>query len=121
MNSVLLGYIPIFLFIAIAFAFPIVTLLVAKLVRPNTGGEGKLTPYECGVDPDSDARKRYAIRYYVVAILFVIFDVETVFLFPWAVAHNALPAFFAVQGIIFILLLAEGLIYVWRKGALEWV
>src|SRR5512147_1770891 len=82
MNSSLLGYIPILLFIAIAFAFPIVTLLVAKLVRPNTGGVGKLTPYECGVDPDSDARKRYAIRYYVVAILFVIFDVETVFLFP---------------------------------------
>ena len=66
------NYIPIFLFVAIAFAVPIVTLLVAKLVRPNTGGEGKLTPYECGVDPDSDARKRYAIRYYVVAILFVI-------------------------------------------------
>ena len=87
------GYIPIFLFIAIAFAFPIVTLLVAKLVRPNTGGEGKLTPYECGVDPDSDARKRYAIRYYVVAILFVIFDVETVFLFPWAIIYKQLALF----------------------------
>src|SRR5213083_44823 len=70
MNS-LVGYIPVFLFIALAFAFPIVTLLVAKLVRPHTGGRGKLMPYECGVDPDSDARQRYAIRYYVVAILIV--------------------------------------------------
>ena len=61
-DSVLNNYIPILLFIAVAFAFPIVTLLVAKLIRPHTGGVGKLSPYECGVDPDSDARKRYAIR-----------------------------------------------------------
>src|SRR3989442_275555 len=92
MNS-LVGYIPIFLFIALAFAFPIVTLLVAKLVRPHTGGRGKLMPYECGVDPDSDARQRYAIRYYVVAILFVIFDVEPIFLFPWAIIYKQPPLF----------------------------
>ena len=83
------GYIPIFLFMGLAFVFPIVTLLVARLVRPQTGGEGKLAPYECGVDPDSDARQRYAIRYYVVAILFVIFDVETDF--PVPVGHHLQP------------------------------
>src|SRR5678815_922655 len=119
MNS-LLGYIPIFLFIAIAFAFPIVTLFVAKLVRPHTGGEGKLTPYECGVDPDSDARKRYAIRYYVVAILFVIFDVETVFLFPWAIIYKQLALFGLLEMLIFLGILVVGYVWIIKKGALDW-
>src|SRR5881392_2465008 len=92
-QSVVANYVPILLFLGIAAMFPIVTLLLAKLVRPNSGGEGKLSPYECGVDPDSDARQRYAIRYYVVAILFVIFDVETVFLFPWAIIYRELGLF----------------------------
>src|SRR5262249_47160067 len=92
-NAGLAAYIPVFLFIGLAFLFPVVTLLVAKLVRPNTGGKSKLLPYECGVDPDSDARQRYAIRYYVVAILFVIFDVETIFLFPWAIIYKKLSVF----------------------------
>jgi NADH-quinone oxidoreductase subunit A len=86
--DVLSGYVPIFLFMGLTFLFPIVTLLFAQLIRPQTGGIGKLMPYECGVDPDSDARQRYAIRYYVVAILFVIFDVETVFLFPGPYLRN---------------------------------
>ena len=109
-----------FLFIAIAFAFPIVTLLVAKLVRPHTGGEGKLTPYECGVDPDSDARKRYAIRYYVVAILFVIFDVETVFLFPWAIIYKQLALFGLLEMLVFLGILIVGYIWIIKKGALDW-
>jgi len=120
MNSVLIGYIPVFLFIAIAFAFPIVTLLVAKLVRPHTGGEGKLTPYECGVDPDSDARKRYAIRCYVVAILFVIFDVETVFLFPWAIIYKQLALFGLLEMLVFLGILIVGYIWIIKKGALDW-
>src|ERR1051325_7512758 len=96
-NSVLAGYVPILLFMVIAFLFPLVTLLVARLIRPSIGGAEKLTPYECGVDPDSDARQRYAIRYYVVAILFVIFDVETVFLFPWAIIFKQLALFGLVE------------------------
>ena len=116
----LIGYIPIFLFIAITFAFPIVTLLAAKLVRPNTGGEGKLSPYECGVDPESDARQRYAIRYYVVAILFVIFDVETVFLFPWAVIYKQLALFGLIEMMVFLGILIIGYIWIIKKGALDW-
>src|SRR6266699_167237 len=116
----LVGYIPIFLFIALAFAFPIVTLLVAKLVRPQTGGRGKLMPYECGVDPDSDARQRYAIRYYVVAILFVIFDVETIFLFPWAIIYRQLALFGLVEMLIFLAILIVGYIWIIKKGALDW-
>src|SRR5215831_8338620 len=111
MNSTLVGYIPIFIFMALAFLFPLVTLLVAKLIRPQTGGQGKLMPYECGVDPDSDARQRYAIRYYVVAILFVIFDVETIFLFPWAIIYKQLALFGLVEMLVFLTILIVG--YFW--------
>jgi len=119
MNT-LVGYIPIFLFIGLAFAFPLVTLLVAKLVRPQTGGRGKLMAYECGVDPDSDARQRYAIRYYVVAILFVIFDVETVFLFPWAIIYRQLALFGLVEMLVFLGILIVGYVWIIKKGALDW-
>jgi NADH-quinone oxidoreductase subunit A len=119
-DPVLIGYIPVFLFILVAFSFPILTLLVAKLVRPATGGEAKLTPYECGVDPDSDARKRYAIRYYVVAILFVIFDVETVFLFPWAIIYKKLALFGLLEMLVFLGILIVGYIWIIKKGALDW-
>src|SRR6266705_142094 len=101
-DPILARYIPIFLFMGLAFLFPVVTLFVARLIRPSTGGQGKLSPYECGVDPDSDARQRYAIRYYVVAILFVIFDVETVFLFPWAIIYGQLRLFGLVEMLVFL-------------------
>jgi NADH-quinone oxidoreductase subunit A len=119
-SSTLTGYIPIFLFMGLAFAFPLVTLLVAKLIRPNTGGAGKLMPYECGVDPDSDARQRYAIRYYVVAILFVIFDVETIFLFPWAIIYKQLALFGLIEMLVFLGILVVGYIWIIKKGALDW-
>ena len=119
-TSVLTGYIPIFLFIGLTFLFPVVTLLIAKLIRPSTGGEGKLAPYECGVDPDSDARQRYAIRYYVVAILFVIFDVETVFLFPWAIIYKQLALFGFIEMVVFLGVLIVGYIWIIKKGALNW-
>ena len=120
MDPILTGYIPIFLFIGLAFLFPIVTLLLARLVRPNSGGQGKLSPYECGVDPDSDARQRYAIRYYVVAILFVIFDVETIFLFPWAIMYKRLALFGLIEMMIFLGILIVGYVWIIKKGALDW-
>ena len=119
-DSVLAGYIPIFLFMALAFVFPIVTLLVARLIRPQTGGQQKLMPYECGVDPDSDARQRYAIRYYVVAILFVIFDVETIFLFPWAIIYKQLAFFGLIEMLVFLGILIVGYVWIIKKGALDW-
>ena len=120
MNSTLAGYVPIFLFMGLAFLFPIVTLMVARLIRPQTGGQGKLAPYECGVDPDSDARQRYAIRYYVVAILFVIFDVETIFLFPWAIIYRKLAVFGLVEMLVFLGILIVGYVWIIKKGALDW-
>jgi len=114
-------YIPIFIFLAVAIAFPVVTLLAAKLVRPDRPFKEKLLPYECGIDPESDARGRYTVRFYIVAILFVIFDVETVFLFPWAVRYRALGFFGLMEMLVFLALLIIGYIWVWKKGALDWV
>jgi NADH-quinone oxidoreductase subunit A len=119
-GSVLTGYIPIFIFMGVAFAFPLVTLMVARLIRPQTGGAGKLMPYECGVDPDSTARQRYAIRYYVVAILFVIFDVETIFLFPWAIIYKQLALFGLIEMLVFLGILIVGYVWIIKKGALDW-
>jgi len=119
-DPVLVRYLPILLFIVLAFLFPIVTLLVARLIRPRTGGADKLSPYECGVDPDSDARQRYAIRYYVVAILFVIFDVETIFLFPWAIIYGQLRLFGLVEMLVFLGILLVGYVWIIKKGALDW-
>lgn len=84
-------YIPVFIFALLAAAFPAVSLFVFKFIRPDMQKIGaRLEPYECGIPAESDARGRYSVRYYIVAILFVIFDVETVFLFPWAVKYGAL-------------------------------
>lgn len=113
-------YLPIFMFIGLAFLFPVVTLLVAKLVRPSTGGVGKLSAYECGVDPEGDARDRYAIRYYLVAILFVVFDVETIFLFPWAIIYQQTMLFFLVEMLVFLGILLVGYIWIIKKRAIEW-
>ncbi len=120
MNDVLPGYVPIFIFVVLAFAFPVVTLLVAHLIRPSTGGIAKLTAYECGVDPVGDARERYAIRYYLVAILFVIFDVEVIFLFPWAVIYDQLLLFGLIEMCVFLGILIVGYVWIIKKGAIEW-
>jgi len=132
-------YVPIFLFALLAAAFPAVTIIVFKLIRPSAPATGaKLAPYECGIPAESDARGRYSVRFYIVAILFVIFDVETVFLFPWALnfAHaKATPGMSGAPGMFdylaplgllvsmftFLGILVLGYIWLYRKGALEWV
>ena len=114
-------YIPIFVFLVVAAAFPVVTLMAAKLIRPDAPFKEKLLPYECGIDPVTDARGRYTVRFYIVAILFVIFDVETVFLFPWAVRFRALGMFGFIEMLVFLGLLVVGYIWAWKKGALEWI
>ncbi len=114
------AYVPVLLFILIAIGFAVVTLLLAGFVRPGKYGKVKLEPYECGIEPLTDARDRYSIRYYLVAMLFVIFDVETVFMFPWAVIMDRLLVFGLVEMLIFLFILIVGYFYAWRKGALEW-
>ncbi len=115
------GYIPILIFLAIAVAFPVVTLLAAKLVRPSAPNKTKLEAYECGIPVDSDARGRYSIRFYLVAILFVIFDVETIFLIPWAIQYNMLGLFGLIEMLVFLGILIVGYIWIFRQGALKWV
>ncbi len=115
------NYVPIFLFIAVVGVLLPLTLLIAKLVRPSNPSKTKLMPYECGITPFDDARGRYTIRFYIVAILFVVFDVETIFLFPWAVQFKALGLFGLVEMLIFLAILVVGYVWVWKKGALEWV
>ena len=115
------GYIPILIFLAVAIAFPVVTILAAKLIRPNYPFREKLEAYECGIKAASDARGRYTVRFYIVAILFVIFDVEMIFLFPWAIQYSVLGLFGLVEMVVFLAILIVGYIWIFRKGALEWV
>src|SRR5205823_2071025 len=115
------AYIPIAIFIAVATGFALFTLVFSGLLHPEKYNKVKLEPYECGIEPLTGARDRYSIRYYLVAMLFVIFDVETVFMFPWAVIFNKLLLFGLIEMIVFIFILVVGYYYAWQKGALEWV
>ena len=115
------GYLPFFIFLVVAMAFPVVVLLVLKVIRPSSPGQVKLEAYECGIQAASNARGRYTVRFYIVAILFVIFDVETVFLFPWAVRYKQLGWFGVAEVSVFLAILVVGYIWAYNKGALEWV
>lgn len=114
------NYVPIFIFMVVTLAVPVVTLAIAKLLRPSNPGRTKLMPYECGVDPKATPRGRYTVRFYLIAILFVVFDVETIFLFPWAVQYKALALFGLIEMLIFLGILIVGYVWIWKKGALEW-
>jgi NADH-quinone oxidoreductase subunit A len=113
-------YIPILLLILVALAIPIGALTVGRLLRRSVFDQAKLLPYECGVDPINDARSRLSIKYYTVAMLFLIFDVETIFLFPWAIIYDELAIFGLIEILIFMALLVVGYFYAWKRGALDW-
>jgi len=115
------GYLPIFIFLVVAILFPVVALVAAKLVRPSAPFSTKLEAYECGIKAASDARGRYTVRFYIIAILFVIFDVETIFLYPWAVYYKALGWFGVAEVLVFLAILVVGYVWAYKKGALEWV
>jgi NADH-quinone oxidoreductase subunit A len=119
-EAVPLNYVPILVFTAIAVAFGAVSLLLGWVVRPNRPYRAKLAPYESGSPLFSDARVQFPMRYYIIAMLFVIFDIEIVFLFPWAVAFKKLGLVGVVEMAIFIGILVVGFWYAWKKGALEW-
>jgi NADH-quinone oxidoreductase subunit A len=115
------GYLPVFIFAVFALAFPIVALMAAKLVRPSTPLSTKLEAYECGIRAATNSRGRYTVRFYIIAILFVIFDVETIFLFPWAVRYRQLGWFGVAEVAVFLAILVVGYVWAYKKGALEWV
>ncbi len=107
-------------FLAIAGILPVVPIVLGRLLGPRKPNPIKNDTYECGVETVGDAWVQFKVQYYIFALVFLVFDVEMVFLFPWAVAYNGLGLFAFVEVLIFVALLAVALIYVWRKGALEW-
>jgi NADH-quinone oxidoreductase subunit A len=118
----LLDYLPVLLMFGfVAFAATMI-LFVSSLIRPSNPYPEKNQPYECGIDPIGEADAgRFKLHYFIIAILFIVFDVETLYLFPWAVVLNKIGFFAYIEMFIFIFLLLIGLIYAWVKGALDWV
>jgi NADH-quinone oxidoreductase subunit A len=118
------AYLPVMIFFVVAIGFPILPIVLGRFLRPSVYGKGKMRPYECGIDPTTDAHSRFTVRYYIVAMLFLIFDVETIFLLPWAIIfmgdNFSFTKFALVEMLVFIAILVVGYYYAWRKGALEW-
>ena len=114
------NYLPILLFILVGLAFGVVPIMAGWLLAPNRPDSEKLSPYECGFEAFEDARMKFDVRYYLVAILFILFDLEIAFLFPWAVVLEEIGMFGFVSMVIFLGILVVGFIYEWMKGALEW-
>ncbi len=113
-------YLPIILFLVIALILSAGFILVNFLLSPNNPDPEKLSAYECGFEPFNDSRMEFDVRFYLVAILFIIFDLEIAFLFPWAISLGTIGLFGFVSMMIFLFILTIGFIYEWRKGALDW-
>ena len=117
-------YFPVFLFIMVGaffgIALPLMGGVFSRLLKAHNPDAEKLAPYECGFEAFEDARMKFDVRYYLVAILFIIFDLEIAFLFPWAVVLNDIGNFGFISMVIFLMILVVGFVYEWKKGALEW-
>jgi NADH-quinone oxidoreductase subunit A len=118
--SLAIKYVPVLILLVLSFAIPVILLSLAAVTGPRKASERKMKPFECGVEPVGTPRHRYSVKFFLVALLFIIFDVEAVFIFPWAVLFRELGLFGFVEMGVFLLILLLGLLYVWKKGALEW-
>ena len=119
----LTDYIPLFIFFTLAVFFAGFVIVLSSLVGRKTASREKLMPYECGLDPIGNARSRVSIKFFIIAMLFIVFDVEAVFLYPWAIVFqqfNQFKSFIFCEMLVFIGILLIGFVYVWKKGALEW-
>ena len=118
------AYLPVMVFFVFAVIFPVLPLVLGRFLRPWKYQKDKMRPYECGIDPVTGAHERFTVRYYIVAMLFLIFDVETIFLLPWAIIFMgddfSFTKFALIEMFVFIGILVVGYYYAWRKGALEW-
>ena len=121
------AYIPVLIFALLVLSFPVISLIVFKFVRPESRlGDAKFLPYECGIPPESNARGRYSARFYIVAMLFILFDIEVVFMYPWAVVYRELLADQLTRNMIlgsmvsFLGILLVGYVWLYKKGALDW-
>jgi NADH-quinone oxidoreductase subunit A len=113
-------YLPVLLFLIVSTGIGVALLIVGAVLGPKRPGADKLSPYECGFEAFEDARMKFDVRYYLIAILFIVFDLEIAFVFPWATIFRSLGVFGLVEMGIFLGLLVLGFAYVWKKGALEW-
>ena len=113
-------YVPVLLLILVAIALPVVIWSVSALLRPSWPSASKYSTYECGITTTTEAREKFSVRYYLVAVMFLVFDVETVFLMPWAIQMKEFAIFGIVEMGIFLFLLLFGYGYIWSKGALTW-
>jgi NADH-quinone oxidoreductase subunit A len=120
MNALLMDYLPVGVFVAVALGMGLALMVAPFLVAYKQPDPEKLSAYECGFNAFDDARMKFDVRFYLVAILFIIFDLEVSFLFPWAVAFGKLGAFGFWSMMVFLAVLTIGFIYEWKKGALEW-
>ena len=116
----LANYLPILIFILVGLVVGALAISAGKILAPNKPGEEKLSPYECGFEAFEDSRMKFDVRYYLVAILFIIFDLEIAFLFPWAIVLDEIGVFGFWAMMLFLGILVIGFIYEWKKGALEW-
>jgi len=107
-------------FLLLAPIIPAAAILIPRLIAPRKPNKIKQDTYECGIETVGETWVQFRVQYYIFALIFLIFDVELVFLYPWAVAFDVLPMFAVLEGVIFIAILVAGLVYAWRKGALEW-
>jgi NADH-quinone oxidoreductase subunit A len=119
-DAMLAEYLPILIFLAVAGALGVLLLVLGYLFAPRKPDAEKLSPYECGFEAFEDTRMKFDVRYYLVAILFIVFDLEIAFLFPWAVALDAVGTVALAAMGVFLLVLVVGFVYEWKKGALEW-
>ena len=114
------NYFPVLMFVIIGIMVGVVPILLGKLISPNRPDPKKNSPYECGFEAFEDARMKFDVRYYLVAILFILFDLEIAFLFPWAIVLREIGMFGFGAMLVFLAILVVGFIYEWKKGALEW-
>ncbi|MFA5514781.1 MAG: NADH-quinone oxidoreductase subunit A [Desulfuromonadales bacterium] len=114
------SYLPILVLIAVALAFALGSVVFSRLVGQKKPSAVKLAPYECGMPLIGTARERVSVKFYIIAMLFIVFDIEAVFLYPWAVVFKKLGLFGFIEMGVFIAILLVGYVYVWKKGALEW-
>lgn len=108
------------IFLLLAGVLPAAPIILSRFIAPRKPNPIKMETYECGIETYGDTWVQFKVQYYIFALIFLVFDVEVVFLYPWAVAFDQLPMFAVLEGVLFILILAGGLVYAWRKDALEW-
>ncbi len=113
-------YLPVLVMVLAAAGIAGGMLIATTIIGPKKSFDEKMEPFECGVTPVADPKSRFSVRFYIIAMLFIVFDIEAVFLFPWATVFRRLGIFGFIEMMVFIFILGIGLVYIWKKGALEW-